>query len=112
MENILNWVVSGFLFVIVYMASMVTYHTARSDYFDQKQKIIICVFSWLIPIIGPTIVLSILATEKPLISKPGIPLLQFIFLAAVIGQSQSSSGSSSDHEVPDHATGSAGSDDT
>ena len=68
--------------------------------------------SWLIPIIGPAIVLSILASEKPLIKKPGIPMLQFIFLASVIGQSQNNSTSSTDQGNPDHVTGSAGSGDT
>ena len=87
----------GFLFItillviVIYLASLVTYHTIRSEYFEKIQKITIIFIAWLVPIVGPAFILTILNEDKEIKRRPGIPLLDYIFLSAVfvqkIGQS-------------------------
>ena len=80
------------LVIVIYLASLVTYHTIRSEYFEKIQKITIIFIAWLVPIVGPIIILAVLNEDKVIIKyRPGIPLLDYIFLSAVfvqeIGQS-------------------------
>lgn len=88
--------------LVVYSAALVTYHTARSAYFEKKQKIIIIAIAWFIPLIGPAFILTVLNEDKPRIRKPGIPLFDLIFLSAVFTQDANSSSESapmSEHGV-------------
>ena len=59
---------------------------------EKIQKITIIFIAWLVPIVGPIIILAVLNEDKVIIKyRPGIPLLDYIFLSAVfvqkIGQS-------------------------
>jgi hypothetical protein len=94
------------------MSLMVSYHTAKSDYFDGKQKVMIIIISWLIPIIGPAFILSILINEKSLVKKPSIPLLHFIFLGSVINSSQKTSNESIDSNGNENYIGDSSGSDT
>ena len=79
------------LVIVIYLASLVTYHTIRSEYFEKIQKITIIFIAWLVPIVGPIFIFTILNEDKTIKYKLGIPLLDYIFLSAVfvqkIGQS-------------------------
>lgn len=79
------------IFIAVYGAAFVTYHTAQSDYFETNQKYMIIALAWLLPIIGPAIVFRVLSEDKPIKPRPGVPLLDFIFLSAVFTQEHESS---------------------
>lgn len=78
-------IAAGLLVVLValavYLAALVTYYTATSEFFSRKQKIIIILFSWLVPILGPAVSLAAISDELPRRRRPGMPLLEYIFLA-------------------------------
>ncbi len=100
MELIAITLMAFIAILMIYLSSMVTYLTIRSDCFEKKQKSYIVALAWFIPVIGPAIILSVLNQDKPLVKKPGIPLLDFIFLAAVINQN--SSAESGSHDASSH----------
>jgi len=79
---------------VVYAAALVSYHTIRSDYFEKKQKIMIIVIAWLVPIIGPAFILTVLNEDKTTVRKSGIPLIDFVFLSGVFTQKESSNHAS------------------
>jgi len=73
----------------IYSSGFVTYHVWRSDSLEPSQKRAIYLFVWIVPLIGPAISVAALgddfARQK---RKPGIPLLSYIFLAAVFSSAQ------------------------
>jgi hypothetical protein len=79
----------------VYMAAFVTYHISRSELFDRKQKILIVGFAWIVPIVGPAIVVAAFNEEIGRRKKGGVPLLEYLFLSATVGAMQ---GTSTDQE--------------
>jgi Ni/Fe-hydrogenase subunit HybB-like protein len=106
METLVTTLIAFVAIFIVYLSLMVTYHTIRSDCFEKQQKSYIVALAWLVPIIGPAITLVILNQDKPMVKKPGIPLFEFIFLAAVVNHV--SSAESGSHEVSSHDLGGFG----
>ena len=108
MDILVYFPVGLLVLLVVYASSLVTYHTARSDLFEQKQKIVIITIAWLVPIIAPAFIITILNEDKPIARKPGIALLDLIFLSAVFNQNTDSGleGSSSvDHDLSSHGGG-------
>ena len=101
MGLLINSIISIIVLLVVYSAALVTYHAVRSDYFEHKQKTVIIAIAWLIPIIGPAFILAILNQDKPRVRKPGIPLIDFIFLAAVFTQINESRNEDSHNVVHD-----------
>ncbi|MAZ66154.1 MAG: hypothetical protein CMF25_03505 [Kangiellaceae bacterium] len=101
MEHLIYMFVSLLVMIVVYMAALVTYHTIRSDSFETQQKALIIALAWLIPIIGPGLIISVLSEDKPIIRKPGVPLIDFIFLSWAFTQDSSHSDGdpSSMHDV-------------
>lgn len=75
--------------LVVYSASLVTYHVSRSDSLEVGQKRAIYLLAWLIPLVGPAITVAALggdfAQQK---KKNAIPLLSYIFLAGVFAPTQ------------------------
>ena len=100
LETLLTALIVVVAILTLYLSSMVMYHTFRSDYFEKQQKWMICGVAWFLPVIGPAIILTVLNQDKPLVKKPGVPLLDFIFLTAVI--SQNSHAESRGHDVSSH----------
>lgn len=85
-------------FFVLYLSMFATYHVAKSDLFDRKQLSIICALIWLIPVLGPVIILSIIWPDIKCANKSTIPLLGYIFLASVLSsnsETRSSEGSGS-----------------
>ena len=90
---------------------MVTYHTARSDYFEKKQKATIIALAWLIPLVGPAFILTVLNEDKPRVRKPDIPLLDLIFLSAVFTQNTDSASDNvaeSQHDISNYGGADSG----
>ncbi|GAA5316986.1 MAG: hypothetical protein AseanaTS_21900 [Candidatus Pelagadaptatus aseana] len=81
MENFAYILAISLLLLIIYMSSLVTYHTVKSDFFDAPQKKIIIFLAWIVPIIGPALIMSVLASNKPVIKYSGSRFLSYLFLA-------------------------------
>lgn len=107
METFIYSLIVVLALLVVYSAALVTYHTARSDYFEKKQKIIIIAIAWFIPVIGPAFILTVLNEDKPRVRKPGIPLLDLIFLTANFTQGGDSSSEAAviEHDVSSYGVG-------
>lgn len=115
MEFLIYTFIVLLVLLVVYSAALVSYHTARSDFFEKKQKIIIIAIAWLVPLIGPAFILTVLNEDKPRVRIPGIPLLDLIFLTAVFTQNTDSSLenlSSMDNDVSNYSDGSDAGGDT
>ena len=85
METVLYMAIGIFLLIAsVYFAAFVTYYICLSDMFETNQKAMIICIAWLIPILGPGFIYTVIKDELKLLSKKrGIPLLSYIFLASV-----------------------------
>ncbi len=109
MDNMMFGVVAIVFVLAVYSSALVSYHTVISDCFELKQKIAIIAIAWLVPIIGPAFILTVLSEDKPRTRKPGIHLLDIIFLTAVFTQGDNSSDfdsvESSTHEYTGFGNG-------
>ena len=104
MSNFGIALIGTLLLLVIYSAAFVTYHVSRSDSLEPSQKRAIYLFAWFVPLIGPAITVAALGDDFARRKKrPGIPLLSYIFLAAVFAPSQ-------DHE--NTSAHSAGSDST
>lgn len=71
-------------FAVNYLAAFVTYHVSRQEGLEPSQKTAIYLLIWLLPIIGPAITIAALGSELVAHRRPGIPLFEYLFLAAVI----------------------------
>ncbi|MES9858594.1 MAG: hypothetical protein ABW166_18610 [Sedimenticola sp.] len=89
MDTLVTSIIFVAVVLSVYGAALVSYHTVRSDFFEKKQKIIIISIAWLVPVLGPAFILTILSQDKPKYSTY-VPLLDFLFLSAVFTQSNES----------------------
>jgi len=49
----------------VYAGIFITDHVVKSDFFDKKQKVILIIVAWLLPILGADLIFSLLAEDKP-----------------------------------------------
>ena len=90
----------------VYGAALVTYHVAPAVEFEPGQKVAIMALAWLLPILGTAICIGALRGEMPRRQRSGFPLLDYIFLAAVVSSAGNhDSGVSRDNsdtnDVPD-----------
>lgn len=91
--------------LIIYSAAFVTYHVSRSDSLEVGQKRAIYLFVWLVPLIGPVITVAALGDDfVRQRKKPGIPLLSYIFLGAVLSSAQEN-GDETAHTGGSDATG-------
>ena len=103
--------VAVFSIVVLYLSAFVTYHIVRSDSYDQKQKFWIVLLSWLVPVIWPTICIRFLSDDASLQKKPGVPLLEFIFLSGILASSSQPSNDEHIQDIPvDISSGADGSD--
>ncbi|WP_416397410.1 hypothetical protein [Allohahella sp. A8] len=73
------------IFAVIYLAAFFTYHVSRQEGLEPSQKTAIYLLIWLMPIIGPAITIAALGSELVAHRRPGIPLFEYLFLAAVIG---------------------------
>lgn len=94
--NIITIVIIIACSLVLYTSGFITYHMIKSDYFDRKQKVILIAVAWLIPVIGPALIFSLLAEDKTIKKKGDFHLLDHIFLTAVLTQNSSSQGGGSD----------------
>ncbi|SHG91169.1 hypothetical protein [Ferrimonas marina] len=58
-----NYLLIAVLAVIVYMPLRITYMVMRSYSLDSKQSVVAIAISWLIPVVGPLLIQSILKVE-------------------------------------------------
>jgi hypothetical protein len=72
-----------------------TYHVAKSDLFDRTQLYVIFTLIWLIPILGPLVILSIIWQDIKCINKSKIPILGYLFLASVLSSNSETNSSES-----------------
>ena len=95
--------------LMVYSASLVTYHVSRSGSLEVAQKRAIYLLVWFIPLIGPAITVVALgddfAQQK---KKHAMPLLSYIFLAGVFSPAQNSNDESGNGSGIDTSGGSDG----
>ena len=92
--------------VHVYGAALVTYHVAPAVEFESRQKVAIMALAWLLPILGTAICIGALRGEMPRRQRSGFPLLDYIFLAAVVSSAGNhdsgiSRGNTDANDVPD-----------
>lgn len=99
MDQFTPILIAAILILVAYLSVLVSYHTMRSEYFGTKQKLAILIIAWVIPVIGPAIILSVLLQDNPLPKKPGIPLLNFIFLTWAFSKSSEADAPSSSGDV-------------
>ncbi len=94
--NIITVLIIMLCSFILYTSGFITYHMIKSAYFDRKQKVILISVAWLIPIIGPALIFSLLAEDKPIKKKGDFHLLDYIFLSAVLTQNSNENSSGLD----------------
>jgi hypothetical protein len=88
-----------FVVGVVYLSALVTYHAVLSEYFSDKQKAGIIAIAWLLPLLGPIFCLWALADDIAHRTRPGVPLLDFLFLSWVFARASSSGGESAACDV-------------
>jgi len=79
-------------FFIVYLSMFATYHVAKSDLFDRTQLYVIFTLIWLIPIVGPVVILSIIWQDIKCTNRSKIPMLGYLFLASVLSSNSETNG--------------------
>tara|TARA_R100000322_G_C5278023_1_gene148936 strand:+ start:62 stop:397 length:336 start_codon:yes stop_codon:yes gene_type:complete len=95
--------------LIIYSAAFMTYHVSRSDSLEASQKRAIYLFVWLVPLIGPGITVAAVGDDfARQRKKPGVPLLSYIFLGAVLSSVQDSRDESANIGGSDSTGGSDG----
>ena len=94
MESLALALIISICFLAIYTAAFATYYVAQSELFERHQQYAIYAIAWLLPIIGPAIIISIVWPEIRATRKSGIPLIGYLFLAYVISESEETSGNS------------------
>lgn len=94
-------------FFVVYASAFATYHVSKSELFDPGQRYVIYAIAWLVPVIGPVFIISTVWSEIKERKKSPIPLLGYIFLAAVLSENETTS-CSSDNTINNEDTGGEG----
>ena len=85
-ESVLVVVLVGVLAALaIYMAAFVTYHISLSEMFDRRQKILIVGFVWIVPLVGPALIVAALSEDMGKRKKGRVPLLEYLFLSATLG---------------------------
>jgi uncharacterized membrane protein YhaH (DUF805 family) len=74
---------------VIYLALMATYHTILSSSFDTKQKAMIVALVWLVPVIGPLLIISVFITDKSIVTKSDVTFINLIFLSWIFSQNSS-----------------------
>ena len=90
MEQFAIILIALLCFLVVYAAAFATYHVSQSELFESHQLYAIYAIAWLVPFIGPAIIISIVWPDIRARRKPGIPLLGYLFLASTQSESEDS----------------------